>query len=142
MQESLSVAMDKGNINQVGRDGWASFIDIIQEVVLDQVNEWRTESQENPTCVQDLDQYKKWEANIPTQDASRREYIGKLKFQRQRINNKWVTSESFPFFVNNNVPTILHSKLCNNQWDINYGHVSTDLDSDQMANWWNAASAK
>ena len=52
--------MDKGNINQVSHDGWASFIDIIQEVVLDQVNEWRTESQENPTCVQDLDQYKKW----------------------------------------------------------------------------------
>ena len=40
-----------------------------------------------------------------------------------------------------NVPKILHSKLCNNQWDINYGHVSTDLDSDQMANWWKAASA-
>ena len=136
------MAMDKGNINQVGRDGWTSFIDIIQEVVLDQVNKWRTESLENPSCVQDLDQYKKWEANIPTQDTSRRrEYIEKLKIQRQRINNKWVTSESFPFFVNNNVPTILHSKLCNNQWDINYGHVSTDLDSDQMANWWNAASA-
>ena len=120
----------------------ASFIDIIQEVVLDQVNEWRTETEENPTCVQDLDQYKKWEANIPRHDGSkRREYLTKLKFQRQRINNKWATSESFPFFVNSNVPKILHSKLCNNQWDINYGHVSTDLDSDQMANWWKVASA-
>ena len=134
--------MDKGNINQVGRDGWVSFIDIIQEVVLDQVNEWRTETEENPTCVQDIDQYKKWEANIPTHDGSRRrEYLTKLNFQRQRINNKWVTSHSFPFFVNSNVPKILHSKLCINQWDINYGHVLTDLDSDQMANWWKAASA-
>ena len=79
MQESLSVAMDKGNINQVGQDGWASFIDIIQEVVLDQVNKWRTETEENPTCVQDIDQYKKWEANIPTHDGSRRrEHLTKL----------------------------------------------------------------
>ena len=134
--------MDKGNINQVGRDGWASFIDIIQEVVLDQVNEWRTETEENPTCVEDIDQYKKWEANAPTPDGpARREYLTKLNIQRQRINNKWVTSNSFPFFVNTNVPKILHTKLCNNQWDITYGHVSTDLDSDQMANWWKAASA-
>ena len=134
--------MDKGNINQVGRDWWASFIDIIQEVVLDQVNEWRTETEENPTCVEDIDQYKKWEANAPTHDRSRRrEYLTKLNFQGQRINNKWVTSHSFLFFVNTNVHKILHSKLCNNQWDINYGHVLTDLDSDQMANWWKAASA-
>ena len=136
------MAMDRGNINQVGRDGWASFIDIIQEVVLDQVNEWRTESQDNPTCVQDLAEYKNWEANVPTCDKTEREeYLSKLNFQRKRINNKWVTSESFPFFVNSSVPNLLHSKLCNNQWDINYSHVSTDLDSDEMANWWSAASA-
>ena len=134
--------MDKGNINQVGRDGWASFIDIIQEVVLDQVNKWRTKTEENPTCVQDIEQYKKWEANAPSHEGpARREYLTKLNIQRQHINNKWVTSHSFPFFVNTNVPKLLHTKLCNNQWDINYGHVSTDLDSDQMANWWKAASA-
>ena len=26
-------------------------------------------------------------------------------------------------------------------WDINYGHMSTDLDSDEMATWWQTASA-
>ena len=73
------MAMDRGNINQVGHDGWASFIDIIQEVVLDQVNEWRTESQDNPTCVQDRDEYKKWEANVPTRDKTEREeHLSKL----------------------------------------------------------------
>ena len=133
--------MDKGNINQVGRDGWASFIDIIQEVVLNQVNEWRNENEENPACVQELDAYKIMERNIPTQyGPERKQYLTKLNFEKQRINNKWVTEDSFPFLVNSNVPKVLHTKLCNNQWDINYGHVSTDLDSNQMANWWKAAS--
>ena len=92
--------------------------------------------------MKDIDQYKKWEASAPTHDGrERREYLTKLNIQRQRINNKWVTSHSFPFFVNTNVPKILHSKLCNNQWDINYGHILTYLDSDQMANWSKAASA-
>ena len=111
-------------------------------MVLDQVNEWRNETEENPTCVQELDQYKRWETNIPTQHREKRkEYLTKLNIQRQHLNNKWVTCESFLFLVNSNVPKVLHSKLCNNQWDINYGHVSMDLDSKQMANWWKAASA-
>ena len=42
--------------------------------------------------------------------------------------------------MNKNVPRILHTKTCNNQWDLNYGHVSTDLDSNEMSTWWKVAS--
>ena len=43
-QESLSISMTKGNINQVRRDRWAGLINIIQKVVRDQVIEWRNET--------------------------------------------------------------------------------------------------
>ena len=63
-QESLSIAMTKGNINQVGRDGWAGLINIIQKVVRDQVIEWRNESTENQKYVDELEEYRKMEEHL------------------------------------------------------------------------------
>ena len=48
--------MTKGNINQVGRDGWAGLIKIIQKVVRDQVIEWKNESTENEKCVEEFEE--------------------------------------------------------------------------------------
>ena len=56
VQESLSIALARGNINQVGRDGWSTLIDIIRDIVGDQVTEWRN---------QDLDpEYQKKKLNM------------------------------------------------------------------------------
>ena len=63
-QESLSIAMTRGNINQVGRDGWAGLINIIQKVVRDQVIEWRNETTENEKCVEEFEEYRKMEERL------------------------------------------------------------------------------
>ena len=140
-QESLSIAMARGNINQVGRDGWSTLIDIIQRIVGDQVTEWRNE-EFNSEYVKEKDKYDKMVENRPTQPGRQQdEYDEKLKEEQEQMRIKWIMCNDFPYFMNKKVPRILHTKTCNNQWDLNYGHVSTDLDANQMASWWKAASA-
>ena len=39
----MCTAMSCGNINQIGCNAWASMIDLIQEMVLDVINDARTE---------------------------------------------------------------------------------------------------
>ena len=141
-QESLSIAMARGNINQVGRDGWSTLIDIIQRIVSDQVTEWRNQDFD-PNYTKQQDAYDEMVKNRPTQPGQQQdEYDERLKREQERLSQKWVLRDDFPYFMNKDVPRILHTKTCNNQWDLNYGHMSTDLDSNQMASWWKAASAK
>ena len=64
-----------------------------------------------------------------------------MENEKERLDRTWVTQDSFPFFVNPLYPQTLHTQVCNNMWDINYGHMSTDLDSEEMATWWQTASA-
>ena len=145
-QESLSIAMTKGNINQVGRDGWAGLINIIQKVVRDQVIEWRNETTENEKCVEEFEEYRKMEERLKklgnrVTEQNKRNYKRLVEKEKDRLDRTWVTQDSFPFFVNPLYPETLHTQVCNNTWDINYGHMSTDLDSEEMATWWQTASA-
>ena len=145
-QESLSIAMTKGNINQVGRDGWAGLINIIQKVVCDQVIEWRNETTENKKCVEEFEEYRKMEERLKklgdrVPAENKRNYRRLVENEKERLDRTWVTQDSFPFFVNPLYPETLHTQVCNNTWDINYGHMSTDLDSEEMATWWQTASA-
>ena len=145
-QESLSIAMTKGNINQVGRDGWAGLINIIQKVVRDQVIEWRNETTENEKCVEEFEEYRKMEERLKklgnrVPEENKRNYKRLVENEKERLDRTWVTQDSFPFFVNPLYPQTLHTQVCNNTWDINYGHMSTDLDSEEMATWWQTASA-
>ena len=145
-QESLSIAMTKGNINQVGRDGWAGLINIIQKVVRDQVIEWRNETTENKKCVEEFEEYRKMEERLKklgdrVPAENKRNYRRLVENEKERLDRTWVTQDSFPFFVNPLYPETLHTQVCNNTWDINYGHMSTDLDSEEMATWWQTASA-
>ena len=61
--------MVKGNINQVGRDGWANLIDIIQEVNLDLVIEWQNESRRNPDANLEFDEYTKFKFKRPLEEG-------------------------------------------------------------------------
>ena len=141
-QESLSISMVRGNINQVGRDGWSTLINIIQRVVSDQVTQWRNEDLD-PEYKKQQAEYDEMVKNRPRQQGRQQDdYDEKLKQEQEQLSTKWVLCDDFPFFMNKNVPRILHTKMCNNQWDLNYRHVSTDLNSNQMASWWKAASAK
>ena len=145
-QESLSIAMTKGNINQVGRDRWAGLINIIQKVVRDQVIEWRNETTENEKCVEEFEEYRKMEERLKklgnrVPEENKRNYRRLVENEKERLDRTWVTQDSFPFFVNPLYPETLQTQVCNNTWDINYGHMSTDLDSEEMATWWQTASA-
>ena len=145
-QESLSISMTKGNISQVGRDGWAGLINIIQKVVRDQVIEWRNETTENKKCVEEFEEYRKMEERLKklgdrVPAENKRNYRRLVENEKERLDRTWVTQDSFPFFVNPLYPEMLHTQVCNNTWDINYGHMSTDLDSEEMGTWWQTASA-
>ena len=136
------MAMAKGNINQVSRDGWASLIDVIQNVILDQVNEWRNEAEMNPKAVREFAEYEQMVQHIPKDEGPiRDDYVKKLRKEEDRLKTRWVSHKSFPMFVKQKVPKTIHTKLQNNSWDVNYGYVTTDVEGEKMAEWWKTASA-
>ena len=140
VQESLSIELARGNINQVGRDGWSTLIDIIRDIVCDQVTEWRNQDL-HPEYQKQKAEYDEMVKNRPRQKGQiQDQYDQNLNLEEKRLSQKWVLQEDFPYFMNENVPRILHTRTYNNQWDLNYGHVSTDLDSNEMTTWWKVAS--
>ena len=58
------------------------------------------------------------------------------------LRKQWVCDKGFPLFDNVLILKTIHTKVCNYQWDLNYGHVSSDLSSDKLTEWWKIASAE
>ena len=46
-QNTMCEVMSWGNINQIGRNAWSRLINLVQEMVLDDINDARTEFRDN-----------------------------------------------------------------------------------------------
>ena len=111
-QESLSIAMARGNINQVGHDGWSTLIDIIQRVIGDQVTEWRNEDLD-PEYKRQKAEYDEMVKNRLRQKGQKQDnYDQNLKQQQEWLSQNWVLHDDFSYFYEQKCTEDIYTPKC------------------------------
>ena len=139
----MAEALSRGNINNVGRTGWAEFIDLLQEVVVDEVNDARVEmpddrvDQLEERIAEVKDEMRDYRAHVVVgQDETiadvlrnDKDYLElrKREFDLRNAVDSSVNKVSYPQFCNDSVPEYLYTTTYNNRWEVCYGYVTTDL---------------
>ena len=156
-QNTMCEAMSRGNINQIGRNAWSRLIDFVQEMVLDNMNDARTEFRDNE--VDDLNseisdrtaetaKYRQEkfyrdsdDSLLRTTDEVYARDAQKLDECKKEFDQK-VHKATFPQFINSSVPTDMYAETYNNSWDLCYGYMTTCIKADQMEKWYETAAER
>ena len=125
-QNTMCEAMSRGNINQIGRNAWSQLIDFVQEMVLDNINDARTEFRDNE--VDDLNseisdrtaetaKYRQEKFVRDSDDSLLRitdevyaRDAKKLDECKEEFDQK-VHKATFPQFINSSVPTDMYAEM-------------------------------
>ena len=147
-QNSMCESISRGNINQIGRNAWASMIDLVQEMVLDFANDARVEYMD-----EEADDLK---SEISDKDTKRKEYkkrkgaetekelkndpdYNKIVDDVRKLEKQYDTTvhkATFPQFVNQSVPNYMYSHTYNNSWDLCFGYMTTCMTSKAIEKWY------
>ena len=150
--------MSRGNINQIGQNAWASMIDFVQEMVLDVINDARTEFSKDQvynlsTAISDKTaemvhwKEEKFYSNLEDEQLCNIErdfdaLAEELDTLYKQFDTK-VHHNTFPQFINDSVPRDMYSVTYNNSWDLCYGYMTTCMKAKDMEKWYeNAAEHK
>ena len=150
--------MSRGNINQIGWNAWALMIDLVQEMVLDVINDARTEFSKDQvddlsTAISDKTtemvcwKEEKFYSNLEDEQLCNIEpdfnaLAEELDTLYMQFDTK-VHHNTFPQFINDSVPRDMYSVTYNNSWDLCYGYMTTCMKAKDMEKWYeNAAERK
>ena len=152
----MAEALSRGNINNVGRTGWAEFIDLLQEVVVDEVNDARVEMPDHRVdqleagiaeVRREMSDYRSTvvvgqDENMADVLRNDKKYLDlrKREFDLRNSVDSTVNKVSYPQFCNDTVPEYLYTSTYNNRWEVCYGYVTTDLNRDEMKKFYQTAS--
>lgn len=138
-QDTMVQALYQGNIDQVGRQAWATLVDLVQETVSYHVAKWRDEVSDH-----DIESFKSTQIELRRQLEEATEEA-KPGIQEQLTNvlatlNTTVNKFSFPGLVSKAVPQYPYTKTFNNSWDICYGYMSSCLTPRKLSSWYTSAA--
>ena len=140
VQELLVTAITEGNIDQVGRDAWNGLVDLIQEGVMDQVNEWNTEYRRSEQYASHIDQNERIMNDPQCDKDDAEQFAAQNKQLQEKIDWYDVSVDTFPDYHNNYTPVTHLSRTYNNSWDMSYGFVSSCMTADMVNNLYQKAT--
>ena len=153
-QNMMCHTISRGNINQIGWNAWSSMVDLIQEMVLDHMNDAKTECDDRETDdlngeisekLDEMQKYREWklyitetEQQIRNIDDDYNEIATELENCKLDFDNK-VHKNTFPQFINSSMPNDMYSVTYNNSWDLCYSYMTTCIKAKDMEKWYETA---
>ena len=151
-QNTMCHTISRGNINQIGWNAWSSMVDLIQEMVLDHMNDAKTECHDRETDdlnaeisekMDEMRKYKEGKYTTETEQQIRnyKELATDLENCKVEFDTK-VHKKTFPQFINSLVPNDMYSVTYNNSWDLCYGYMTTYIKAKDMEKWYETAAER
>ena len=132
-------------------------IDLVQEMVLDNINDARTEFRDNEVDylnseisdrtaqMADYRQDKFYrdsdDSLLHSTDEVYAQEAKKLDECKKECDQK-VHKATFPQFINSSVSMDMYTETYNNSWDLCYGYMTTCIKADQMEKWYETAAER